>query len=328
MAVYKYCRPWAVAQEPTESRAGALTPIAPYAVEEAEADVKTGHRPWKLTSTCRAMNSQCWSKDNSVKAKTTPAAGGGASEREPHCSMEAMRCIQHSHALSQHGGPPNYKEEMSVYQAASEPKALARHHRRTEQARTLPHNVREARWYKCFRQMEGQWEQQKDSQTRVTGTDFSVLPAGYIPKHGHLPNRHILEKYGFSASEEDGESAVPVKRAGSKVGGAGPEATALPSAWAQKAALESKKAFADKNIKDIKTSGEQQKMGFGAWAKAARNRSKLKGAEYMKAPIALMKEMPVKLKPAEYLAELRRPEKGEVKYFNNQEVIPNEELFK
>jgi hypothetical protein len=322
--VYKYCRPWAIAQEPPE-REGALTPVAPYAVDVCnDVDTSSGRKRWGLNSTSRASYNLGWSKEYKRKTHMTNAAGGGASDREPHDSMEARRCIQHN---TVHGGRTDYKEEMSLYQQATEPKALARHHRHCEQARQLPHNVREARWYKCFRQWEGQWEHREDSQTRVTGTDFSVLPAGYVPKNGHLPQRHILERYGRKSDNgDDDQAAQPSNRkVSSKVGGSVLEVQKpkVSKAWATKAVVDTEEQG--------KLVGGRQK-GFRAWAKAAKQRSgrtNLKGAEYMKAPIPTwVKEVPGKLRQADLLAALKPKEKGNTKYFNDHDTVPLEEIFR
>lgn len=327
--VYKYCRPWAIAQDP-EERDGALTPIAPYAVDSFEpVDIATGHRPWKLTSTCRASYNRGWSKDTSAKAQVVPAAGGGASEREPHCSLEAMACIQH-------GGPANYKDELTIYQASSDRKALSRHHRHSEQARLLPHNVREARWYKCFRQWEGQWERREDSQTRVTGTEFSVLPAGYVPKNGHLPQRHILERYAHNGTDALVEPAMPsTQKACSNVGRTVPEEQRsnqkplISKAWPKKAPGEA--------CKENAATGGRQRLA-GPFTKAGRRRSAagegLKGATYIKKPCASwlkdgLKEVPAKLKQSDLLAalKLKSSDKSNVKYFNNQHAVPNDAIY-
>merc|ERR1719506_402657 len=259
--ISKYCRPWAIAQDP--DTCDGVTPIAPYAVDIPN---------WKPTSNCRASYNTGWSRDFSAQNHKTPAAGGGASDREPHDSREALRCMQH-------GGRTDYKEELSIYQAASDRQALSRHHRHQEKARLLPHNMREARWYKCFRQWEGQWEHREDSQTRVTGTDFSVLPAGYVPKNGHLPQRHILERYGIKSDNgDDDQAAQPSNRkVSSKVGGSVLEVQKpkVSKAWATKAVVDTEEQG--------KLVGGRQK-GFRAWAKAAKQRSgrtNLKGAEYM-----------------------------------------------
>lgn len=327
--VYKYCRPWAIAKE-AEGRPGdsKLTPIAPYAVDNAgemwgPADATTGNRSWKLTSTCRASYNKGWSPEYGAALKVVPVAGGGASDREPHNSLEAKRCIQHNQC---HGGRTDYKEEMSLYQEATDRKALAREHRRNEAARQLPHNMREARWYRCFRQWEGQWGTE-DASTRVTGTEFSVLPAGYIPKSGQVPaeafsskQRHV-DKYGPSKEAEQGNSPN-AKAAKAAPKPAAREEQRLPKAW-QKTLAEGP---GDNAGKDSKPAGARQR-GFGAWTKAARQR-KLKGAEYMKAPIpGWLKEMPAKLKQADLLAALKSSDKGDVKYFNNQMTVPNEEIY-
>jgi len=313
--VHKYCRPWAIAQEP-ETRDGAITPVAPYAVDEsesAEVDVATGHRQRKLTSTCRAAYNKGWSKDASARAKTMPPAGGGASDREPHCSVEAARCIQH-------GGSKDYSGTLSQYQHASDAKALARLHRRNEAARVMPHNIREARWYKCFRQLEGQWQKREDAQTRVTGTDFSVLPAGYVPKGGCLPQRDAVERYG--ATPEVEEPALPPTKAASNSGGGNQKASSAPMAWLGQVAGD-----------DAGKSPRQK--GFNPWPKAAAakqrsGRKKLKGAEYMKAPIPTwLKEMPSKLRHKDLLAALKPLEKGGVKKASNgkNDAIPFHQLY-
>jgi len=313
--VYKYCRPWAVALDP-ESRDGALTPIAPYAVDNTEgADVPSGSKPLRITSTSRVSYNRGWNKDFSTKDKINPAAGGGASEREPLCSREANACIQHD--VQEGDGPPTYKKSLTAYQQASDSKALSRHHRHYEAVRLMPHVDREARWYKCFRQLEGQWEAKlktagdagcEDAVSRLTGTEFSVLPAGYAPKNGVLPQaqRDVIhnnksQKYGASDAGSRG-GAPPGAKAASKLGdGVIPERPLM--AWP----LTVPKEDGDGRGEDGKGSRRQR---FGAWAKAAASKhkpkGKLKGAEYIKAPIpAWLKDAPSRMKQSDILAVLQ-----------------------
>jgi len=321
--VYKYCRPWAVALDP-ESRDGALTPIAPYAVDNTEGgDVPSGSKPLRITSTSRVSYNRGWNKDTSAKDKTSPAAGGGASEREPHCSREANACIQHD--CGEDGGPATYKKSLTAYQQASDSKALSRHHRHYEAARLMPHLDREARWYKCFRQLEGQWEAKlktagntgcEDAVSRLTGTEFSVLPAGYAPKNGVLPqaqrdviHNNKVQKYGASDAGSQG-GAPPGTKAASKLGDRSiPERPVM--AWPLTVPAHGKgcncKACVDSAGEDGKGSRRQR---FGAWAKAAASKhkpkGKLKGAEYIKAPIPVwLKDAPSRMKQSDILAVLQ-----------------------
>lgn len=178
---------------------------------------------------------------------------------------------------------------LSQYQSASDSKALSRYHRHNEQARGMSENVREARWYQCFRQLEGQWEEKEDAQTRVTGTDFSVLPAGYAPKRGRLPQwrkpgDQAHNKYG-SADESLGAKSSPMKAA-SKAVGCGPRRSSAAMAWTP----------AEPN---------QQVARQGGLLSTVKR--KLKGAEYVKADMVplWLKKCPTKLKQADLVAALK-----------------------
>jgi len=282
--VYKFCRPWAVAED-AEERTGALTPVAPYAVDmSVEVNPVTNHRPWPLTCTYRASYAKGWSKDWKSQTQTMPVAGGGASDREPHCSLEAAQCIQH-------GG-----ERMeSQYQTASNANALRRFHRHKEKVRNIPHSEREARWYKCFRQFEGQWEHSEDAKTRVTGTDFSVLPAGYQPKHGRLQAwGKAGARKNIGATDErklvEGASASPGKKSASDAGGS-PRKASASMASSKYAKLEGDDASTGRN------------QAFGGW----RKKGELKGAEYVKADMvpSWLRKHPAKSKQADLVAALK-----------------------
>jgi hypothetical protein len=190
-----------------------------------------------------------------------------------------------------------------------------------------------------------------------------VLPAGYVPKHGLLPSRHVIERYGPGPPDDDlalddSMQANPSKPSGSsdrsqepRARGAGAKGPKPPvnKAWAAKIPPVDGKAFTDGVMQDVKPPGARQN-GIGAWTKAARRnsgfRGKLKGAEYLKAPVpnwlrdmpeklkksdiiaALKKEMPERLKKSELLAALKSSDKGDVKYFNNQEAVQSDEIYR
>lgn len=323
----RYCRPWAIAEDPDFSEYGALTPIAPYAVDNSgEVVPETGRRKWGISCTYRASYAKGWSTDFYAQSKIVPPAGCGASDREPHDSSEATKCIQH-------GGEPME----SQYQTACNKKVLAQYHRHNEKARALPHKEREARWYKCFRQLEGQFGQE-DAETKITGTNFSILPAGYAPHVGRRPPRgKIIGKYGVEGQPRWGQTrdqapfASPSKPAAQKdpsdAGGCNASVPGSILAWTQPPAAATTPVPQPLEA-EVKPAGERK--GFGAWARGAAASApkarKLKGAEYIKAPVgSWLKKIPAKLRKSDAVATFKDPSENKKK---PSDCIPKQNAHK
>jgi len=147
-------RPWADALPP-QARESPHAPLPPYALlNEAEQDMKTTY-------------SQVFIERHRHAARGTVPAGFNGAER-PTAAQ----------SLPQHGAPVG-RDVMTTYEVNSRPEALARHHRRLQKNHGMQEEEREARWYHCFRRME---DSRRDRVSEATGTDYSVLPAGYVPK--------------------------------------------------------------------------------------------------------------------------------------------------
>lgn len=179
--VYTFCRPWAVADDPYPD---SLQPVAPYAQLSAEAhDV--------LKSSSRSYYAEGWSKEISRQLQATPTAG-----MRPPQTFGAGECLQHG-GIDVHALKTNY-------QSNSDPNRLDRYHRKSQRSMMLSPAEREARWYKCFFSSS-----EARSKSAVTGTEFSMLPAGYQPKTLKLPAEKTQMKDKYRSSGLELEESVP-----------------------------------------------------------------------------------------------------------------------
>lgn len=78
-------------------------------------------------------------------------------------------------------GSPDWQCLTTNYSGSCNEKAIARYHRRQIQSKQMCQQKREERWVKCFRR----WE--KNDANTVTGTEFSILPAGWHMDGRPLP---------------------------------------------------------------------------------------------------------------------------------------------
>jgi hypothetical protein len=287
--LYAFCRPWAVAEAPAPN-SGSKAPVAPFAIENSAKNTQ---------STSKSSYNNGWSKDVTIRSNSVPAAGGRGEYKDPHSSVETIGCLQH-------GGQVHFDGIMSAYQSASDSKALARHHRHDEKTRQLPVDAREVRWYKCFRQLEGGWGSKEESISRVTGTDFSVLPAGYVPKSGMIPQlkRRTVGKYEAEVGEGGAPPPEPPapEKAAVTTQRPRPQTAAPVNAHGAEAAWVSWRPANEVNVLSLEGDGREGTMlkagdgsfsRFSAWRNAAareRNNAKKKAqkkngprpAEYIK----------------------------------------------
>jgi len=160
-----YFRTWAGAEEPMPPP-GATAPAAPYALDFQEKSEKKSVGNTKLAET--------WSEARGERcAQATPAG------TRPWDGRDAISCLHKSNWDAQ-----NYKTLETSYMSDNIPEDLARQHRKLMKSQGMPPEQREARWRKCLAQWESRMP--NDAASRVTGTDFSLLPAGWRPKDANF----------------------------------------------------------------------------------------------------------------------------------------------
>lgn len=168
-------RVWASAEESQPRPNGAVAPSAPFAQDFA--NVAAGAAQDDFKSTAQHAYATGWSEDvDRVVGAREPA---GIHHR-PEVTL--ADCVHKSQWDN-----PDWKGLKSTYMHHSDAKVLSRHHRRFLKNLNLSQETREARWAKCFRQSErdaGKFDvgNDQDGQSRVSGTDFSIQPAGFVPK--------------------------------------------------------------------------------------------------------------------------------------------------
>lgn len=136
-----------------------------------------------------------WSKDSHRASDTVPAG----CRLDKGCVADVAGCLQKSSWDS-----PNWEALKTTYMNANDTKVLASHHRRFMKNLSLPQEVREARWRKCFKEWESRLHGLGGkAPSTLAGTDFSLLPAGVgprAPKPAHT---------SAPPAADDGEEAPP-----------------------------------------------------------------------------------------------------------------------
>lgn len=177
-----YFRTWAGAEEP-QPPPGASAPAAPYALDFEVKPEKKSVGNTKLEET--------WSETRGERCMLTTPAG-----TRPWDGRDAISCLHKSNWDAQ-----NYKTLETTYMSDNITEDLARQHRKLMKSQGMPEDEREARWRKCLAQWEGQ--QLDAAASRVTGTDFSLLPAGWRPKDAHF------RKAALAAQEDSAQPVQP-----------------------------------------------------------------------------------------------------------------------
>jgi hypothetical protein len=165
-------RHWAVAEEPKPRKAGETAPLAPYALDNGCAAAK--YAP-DIRSTSQHAYAQGWSEESAKKISELYAAGTTHLEELGAAESLTKSCWD----------APDWKVMQSTYDHDCKPEVLARHHRRLVQRENVSEGAREARWLRCFTQAQSKAQNGFPSfevGSHVTGTDFSLLPAGYALK--------------------------------------------------------------------------------------------------------------------------------------------------